>query len=233
MSVWSIRLRPCPDGPIRSTLGLVADEVTGQPFEDGEEPEDRDHGAADDGFAAVVFDEDFVRAAKIHEPTAAERMLAAAQSRAENEQPPADETYGPGGFGPGPFRLGWGFSEAERQESLDEPRYGGHAEDGYTGFRDERDYREYAAYQEFRDSEDTPGYRGGQVRWHRPVAWVLAVVMGVGVVAMAFAAVYRGGSAEREEPAPPPATSELDEGLGKLPSVARSSSHGGPASSLE
>lgn len=200
--------------------------MRGQPFEDGEDP--KEHGRADDAFASVVFDEAFVRAAEIHEPTAAERMLAAAQARAERESeepPPTEEAHDLGLTSPGHFRLGWGFSEAERQESLDEPRFGGHPDDSYdgnAGFRDERDYREYAAYQEFRDSEDTPGYGGGQVRWYRPVAWVLAVVMGVGVVAMAFASLHRGGSsAERDDPNPPPATSEVDKGLGDARVVSR------------
>ena len=31
-----------------------------------------------------------------------------------------------------------------------------------------------------------PGTYGKQVRWHRPVAWMLALVMGIGMVALAF-----------------------------------------------
>lgn len=31
-----------------------------------------------------------------------------------------------------------------------------------------------------------------QQRWHRPVAWVLAVIMGVSLVAVAVAAIYQG-----------------------------------------
>lgn len=181
----------------------MADDRAGQPFENGEEPEDRDHGAADDAFGSVVFDEDFVRAASFHEPTAAERTLAAAQHRADSE-PPAEETYG-GTWGPESY----------------EPGYGGFEVEGYASFRDEHDYREYEAYQEYRDSEDTPGYRGGgQARWHRPVAWVLAVVMGVGVIAMAFAAANRGSSGERDEPVPPPATTGLDTSVEERPQVA-------------
>ena len=78
----------------------MPDDVGGQPFPDGEEPDDRHHGAADDEFASVVFDEDFVRAAEVHEPTAVERILAAAQSHAESETARAFEDgygYGPGG----------------------------------------------------------------------------------------------------------------------------------------
>lgn len=44
-------------------------------------------------------------------------------------------------------------------------------------------------------------YRG-HVRWHRSVAWVLAVVMGVGVVALTFAAVYRGAGGGRQPSVP-------------------------------
>lgn len=177
--------------------GTVADDSAGKPFGQGEEPEDRDHGAAGEASGSVVFDEAFVRAAVFHEPTAAERTMAAAQRAAESEQA-AEEAYSSGGWGP----------------ESGEPAYGGFEVEGYASFRDEDDYREYEAYQEFCDSEDTPGYRsGGQGRWHRPVAWLLALVMGVGVVAMAFAAL-RGGSGEREEPTPPPATTGLDSGVG-------------------
>ncbi|MEV8108097.1 hypothetical protein AB0Q97_38395, partial [Streptomyces sp. NPDC088135] len=62
----------------------MPDDVGGRPFPDGWEPDD-DRGGADEDFASVVFDEDFVRAAEIHEPTAVERLLAAAQARAEAE----------------------------------------------------------------------------------------------------------------------------------------------------
>lgn len=187
----------------------MSDESAGKPFEDGEGPDNRDHGAQGDVFDSVVFDERFVRAAKIHEPSAAERMLAAAQARAESEKPPPDEPRGLGWWsGRG---LGRRVAGAEPRDAH-EPGYGGFEDDGYASFRDEHDYREYRAYQAFRDSEDTPGYRpGGSTRWHRPVAWVLALVMGVGMVAMAFAAAYRSGS-ERSEPTPPPATSGFDTG---------------------
>ncbi|MGW3628461.1 SCO2584 family spore wall biosynthesis protein, partial [Streptomyces sp. NPDC000880] len=57
----------------------MPDDVGGKPFPDGWEPDD-DRGGADEDFASVVFDEDFVRAAEIHEPTAVERLLAAAQA---------------------------------------------------------------------------------------------------------------------------------------------------------
>ncbi|MGW3802578.1 SCO2584 family spore wall biosynthesis protein, partial [Streptomyces clavifer] len=62
----------------------MPDDVGGRPFPDGGEPDD-DRGGADEDFAAVVFDEDFVQSAEMHEPTAVERLLAAAQARAEAE----------------------------------------------------------------------------------------------------------------------------------------------------
>jgi hypothetical protein len=173
----------------------VPDDVGGQPFQDGEEPENLDHGTADDEFAAVVFDEDFVRAAEVHEPTAVERMLAAAQFRAETEAaPPWEDGY----HRPRPDR------EFDRGDGLDDD-FDWELEDDDEGRFDRSDYTEYAEYVDGRHPIRV--YRG-HVRWQRPVAWVLAVVMGVGMIAMAFAAVYRGTSGERGEPSPPPASSD-------------------------
>jgi len=180
----------------------VPDDVGGKPFPDGDEPDERSHGEANDEFATVVFDEDFVRSAVIHEPTAIERMLAAAQARAEAEASrrsragvsPEDElfddAYGPEGggeFGDGPY------------DDYADP-------DGRFGPGRELDgaYGPYGRY----GSAGRP-YRG-HARWHRPVAWLLAVLMGIGVVALAFTAVYRGTSGNRQDPAPPPATSGVD-----------------------
>ncbi|AJZ85611.2 hypothetical protein ACFV27_16755 [Streptomyces antimycoticus] len=173
----------------------VPDDVGGKPFPDGDEPDERSHGETNDEFAAVVFDEDFVRSAPIHEPTAIERMLAAAEARAEAEAsrrrragvPPEDEL----------FEDGYG-QEAEFY-GVDDP-------DGRLGpGRDADDaYGPYGRY----GSAGRP-YRG-HARWHRPVAWLLAILMGIGVVALAFTAVYRGASGNRQDPAPPPATSGVD-----------------------
>ncbi|AQW50761.1 membrane protein [Streptomyces hygroscopicus] len=173
----------------------VPDDVGGKPFPDGDEPDERGHGETNDEFAAVVFDEDFVRSASIHEPTAIERMLAAAEARAEAEAsrrrragvPPEDEL----------FEDGYG-QEAEF--------YGVDDADGRFGpGRDADDaYGPYGRY----GSAGRP-YRG-HARWHRPVAWLLAILMGIGVVALAFTAVYRGASGNRQDPAPPPATSGVD-----------------------
>lgn len=167
----------------------MPDDVGGTPFPDGGDPEDSvDRGGADD-FAAVVFDEDFVRAAVVHEPTAVERLLAAAQARAEAEAARARAVAG----------------------LADDELY----EDGYTA-----EARRYADGYDPDTAEDDFGPYGphggalrpyrGSARWHRPVAWVLALVMGVGMVALAFSAVYRGASANRQDRIPPPATSGVD-----------------------
>ncbi|MCF6521672.1 hypothetical protein [Streptomyces sp. JJ36] len=184
----------------------MPEDVGGQPFPDGEEPDDGHHGDAEDAFAAVVFDEDFVRAAEVHEPTAAERILAAAQSHPDGEPPhPYEEGhgYGPGGEQggePGDGRFGG-------------PPFGGYDEGWGTthgyGYGPGHAYGPYAYDPGLPDGldDDDPArpYRG-HARWQRPIAWVLAVVMGVGMVALAFTAVYRGASGQRDEPAPPPTT---------------------------
>jgi len=177
--------------------------VGGKPFPDGEEPDEHHHGShgnADEEFASVVFDEEFVRSAQIHEPSAVERMLAAAEARAEAEAARSGPGFGPEGDDP------------------DEPGFRGHRRargDAYDGYTD---------YAEYDDGElgDYPPYGpygpyGGALRpyrsstrWHRPVAWVLAVVMGIGLVALAFSAVYRGSSGRNQSPAPAPTSSGVD-----------------------
>ncbi|MGW1464158.1 SCO2584 family spore wall biosynthesis protein [Streptomyces sp. NPDC002308] len=169
------------------------DDAGGRPFPDGSEPDD-DRGGADEDFATVVFDEDFVRAARIHEPTAVERLVAAAEARAEAEATrsrsagaardgdPYDH-YGPGYAG--------GRGGALDPDDLDyDPGHGiGRGPYGPHG-GSLRPYR-------------------GSARWHRPVAWLLALVMGIGMVALAFSAVYRGTSADSQGHVPP-ATSGVD-----------------------
>jgi hypothetical protein len=51
-------------------------------------------------------------------------------------------------------------------------------------------------------------YRG-HTRWHRTVAWVLAVLMGIGVVALTFAAVYRGAGGGRQPTIQPSPTGRV------------------------
>ncbi|SFK35514.1 hypothetical protein [Streptomyces pini] len=213
----------------------MPEDVGGQPHQSGEEPDDRDRAAADDAFASVVFDESFVRAALIHEPTAAERTMAAAQSPSETEAALAHDDQ----YGYGPWRDDPEGAEHDRDAGAEDAggRDGGADDGGDHGryrygrleFADRLDHLEYvedteypedagyAAYTEEAEGRDGPHgspprpYRG-HVRWQRPVAWVLAVVMGVGIVAMAFAAVHRGASGQRQQtpPEPPPATSGVD-----------------------
>ncbi|MEU6980456.1 MULTISPECIES: hypothetical protein [unclassified Streptomyces] len=167
----------------------MPDDVGGTPSQNGGDPEDSvDRGGADD-FAAVVFDEDFVRAATVHEPTAVERLLAAAQARAEAEAARA--------------RAVAGLADEELYEDgygLEPRRYA----DGYDPDTAEDDFGPYGPH-----GGALRPYRGS-ARWHRPVAWVLALVMGVGMVALAFSAVYRGASANRQDRIPPPATTGVD-----------------------
>lgn len=170
----------------------MPEDVGGSPFADGWEPDDdHDRGGWDEAFASVVFDEDFVQAAEVHEPTAVERLLAAAQARAEarTRRGPDDDFYedGPG---------------------LDEL-------DGPGLYHDVDDL-----YEEQLDRVGRPGaYPGGMARWRRPVAWALALLMGVGMVVLAFTAVYRGASAGRSDQVPPPATTELEKNLTPQPSA--------------
>ncbi|WP_199239324.1 hypothetical protein [Streptomyces sp. ICBB 8177] len=157
----------------------MSEDVGGKPFPDGD-----DHGDAGDAFASVVLDEAFVEAAVFHEPSAGERMLAAAQARAEAEATRA--------------RVGG----ADDDGPDDDPRYyeGTYGPGEYDAFAAE--HGRFGVYRQ-RHIYGTPA------RWHRTVAWVLALVMGVGVVSLAFAAVYRTGGQGRQ-PAPPPATGRAD-----------------------
>ena len=172
----------------------MPEDVGGTPFPDGWEPDDdHDRGVSDEEFASVVFDEAFVQAAVVHEPTAVERLLAAAQARAEASEAEArrarargdryDDPYGPDGPGD--------FGHDPDLDDLDDS-------DGRHGF---------------------PGAYGKQVRWHRPVAWMLALVMGIGMVALAFAAVYRGASSGSRDQVPPPASTGLGQGSAAPPSA--------------
>ncbi|EST35865.1 hypothetical protein N566_17170, partial [Streptomycetaceae bacterium MP113-05] len=190
----------------------------GQPFADGDEPEeDRRHGTADEEFAAVVLDEAFIRAAGFHEPTADERRRAAAQSHAESEVPypyddgyvygPADDGDTPPGYDPDTDDTTHGYGYGYRRRRS---RYGDDADDT-DGDPDDLD-GSYGVY-----GRGAPRPYRSHVRWQRPVAWVLAVVMGIGMVALAFAAVYRGASGQRDEPAPPPPSS----GVGAAPAGER------------
>lgn len=176
----------------------MPEDVGGSPFRDGWEPDDdHDHGVSDDEFASVVFDEAFVRAAAVHEPTAVERLVAAAEARAEAE---ARRAYGAAAH-----------AEDGRFEDGPDPgdRYGfGHDPDLFDP--DDQDVL---------DGPYGPAGHGRQVRWHRPVAWMLALLMGIGMVAFAFTAVYRGASGTGSGPAQAPTSAGLEQESETSPSA--------------
>ncbi|MFB9581864.1 SCO2584 family spore wall biosynthesis protein [Streptomyces goshikiensis] len=168
----------------------MPDDVGGKPFPDDGEPDD-DRGGAEEYFASVVFDEDFVRNAEIHEPSAEERQRAADRARAEAEAAravaggwPGDEDHDPYGYGYGLDDRGWDQEPGHLGPDGPYGAYGGSL----------RPYR-------------------GRSPWLRPVAWVLACVMGLSMVALAFSAVYRSASGSAE-PAPAPASTPLGEVTG-------------------
>ncbi|MFJ4678317.1 MULTISPECIES: hypothetical protein [unclassified Kitasatospora] len=172
----------------------MAEDVGGSPYSDG-----ADHGGADDEFATVVFDESFVRSAAVHEPSARERQLAAAEARLEPEQAGAARSHEftesaefAGGSEALPLEL------RPLPGGLDEDRF---YPDPWSGCdRQERRTRRSRV----RAFDPLRGGTVAQQRWHRPVAWVLALVMGVGLVALSVAAVYRGvGGAGQDSPARP------------------------------
>ncbi|MFJ8430595.1 hypothetical protein ACIQ9P_04760 [Kitasatospora sp. NPDC094019] len=157
----------------------MADDVGGLPYPDG-----ADHGGADEEFATVVFDEAFVRSAAVHEPTAKERQLAAAEARLE------PDATGPGwGFEPPaadglPLELRPYPSRLDDDHLYPDPWSG----PGRTTGRRSRRWRPGG----FDPIGAGRGRYVAQQRWHRPVAWVLAVIMGVSLVAVAVAAIYQG-----------------------------------------
>lgn len=178
----------------------MPEDVGGSPFPDGWEPDDdRDRGGADEEFASVVFDEDFVRAAAIHEPTAVERLLSAAQARAEASEAEARRAHTRGARG-----------DDERYED-------GFGPDGRGDYGRDRDLDDLDDTEVLHGRYGLAGTYGRaygkHTRWQRPVAWMLALVMGIGMVALAFTAVYRGASSNRQEPVPPPASTGLEQGL--------------------
>ncbi|WP_062204898.1 hypothetical protein [Streptomyces sp. NBRC 109706] len=97
----------------------MPDDVGGPPFPDGDGPDSQNSGAAEEAFAAVVLDEAFVASAKIHEPSAAERMRRAGVDAAE----PSDAERADDGFDDDGFDDGFGddeLSEGEFPEGVDE-----------------------------------------------------------------------------------------------------------------
>ncbi|MEU0071674.1 hypothetical protein ABZ027_19320 [Streptomyces sp. NPDC006332] len=176
----------------------MPEDVGGSPFPDGWEPDDdHDRGVSDEEFASVVFDDAFVRAAVVHEPTAVERLLAAAQARAEASEAEARRAA-----------LGRG----ERYED-------GFGPDDPGGFRHDPDLDDLDDSDILEGRYGTSGTYGKQVRWHRPIAWLLAIVMGIGMVALAFAAVYRSASSGGRDQVPAPASTGLEQGTAAAPSA--------------
>ncbi|WP_446447338.1 SCO2584 family spore wall biosynthesis protein [Streptomyces broussonetiae] len=176
----------------------MPEDVGGTPFPDGWEPDDdHDHGVPDEEFASVVFDEAFVQAATVHEPSAVERLLAAAQARAEASE-----------------------AEARRARARSE-RYDDRYDSEGTDLSQDQDDDEL---DDTYVLDDGHGPFARKVRWHRPVAWVLAVVMGIGMVALAFAAVYRGGSSGARDRVPAPAATGVEQGSSTAPSISAETS---------
>ncbi|MBO1416849.1 hypothetical protein J0670_19825 [Streptomyces sp. FH025] len=145
-------------------------------------PDGADHGGADDEFATVVFDEAFVRSAAVHEPTAKERQLAAAEARFE------PDTAGPGWGYDVPAGDGLPLELRPYPSGLDEDHLYPDPWSGPGRAVDRRGRRFGRRYGPAR----AQGRCVAQQRWHRPVAWVLAVIMGVSLVAVAVAAIYQG-----------------------------------------
>ncbi|MFJ9695368.1 hypothetical protein [Kitasatospora sp. NPDC101183] len=174
----------------------------GLPYPDG-----ADHGGADDEFATVVFDEAFVRSAAVHEPTAKERQLAAAEARFEPDAAGSGWGYdSPPGDGL-PLELRPHPSGLDDDHFYPDPWSGpGRAGGGRARRRGRRGY----------DPERARGRYVAQQRWHRPVAWVLAVIMGVSLVAVAVAAVYQGVGGSSGAPRRPESGSS-SAGVGPTP----------------
>ncbi|WP_431678515.1 hypothetical protein [Kitasatospora sp. KL5] len=172
----------------------MAEDVGGSPYPDG-----ADHGGADDEFATVVLDEAFVRSAAVHEPSALERQLAAAEARFEPETAgparpydlTAPEMAGTGDVLPLELR--------PHPRGLDDDRQYPDPWSGTDRARRRARWSRTVGWDPLRHD----GRYIAQQRWHRPVAWVLAVVMGVGVVAVAAAAIYRGAGGAGESPRRP------------------------------
>ncbi|MGW1994064.1 SCO2584 family spore wall biosynthesis protein [Embleya sp. NPDC001921] len=154
-------------------------ESPGPEFPDGPDfPE-----FSEDELSSVVFDESFVRAARVHEPSANER--GAAVDPAPTPTPAAPE------------RTDKKAEQAERSDWFDDGAYPPDGEDPWRA-------RTVSSSDPGPMLPHVPTWFAGEpwaraargARWRRGVAWVLALLMGVGVVAMAVTAVYRSGSSQ-------------------------------------
>ncbi|MER8186344.1 hypothetical protein [Kitasatospora sp. NPDC094015] len=185
----------------------MADDVGGSPYPDG-----ADHGGADDEFATVVFDEAFVRSAAVHEPSALERQLAAAEARFEPDAVGTGRGYELTTSGEGvPLEL------RPHPRGLDDDR---HFPDPWSGLDRSRRRSRRGRPARYGRPGSGRGRDVAQQRWHRPVAWVLAVVMGLGVVAVAVAAIYRGTGGAGESPRRPESGSSTGAAVDRAPAVA-------------
>lgn len=197
----------------------MPDEVGGQPFPDGERPDSQNRGAADEAFAAVVLDEKFVEAAEIHEPSAAERILYAALERAESEAPVEHSFYSDG---PESHVDSYGESypcDEDPETDPDADDEGRFDRSDYTRYLPDEDQDQdqdqdrpcagdlgYGAYCAAPGAYGAAGATAGDGRrpwgWQRPVACVLALVMGISIVAMALIAVQRMSAGQRQDTGP-------------------------------
>ncbi|WP_406286779.1 hypothetical protein [Embleya sp. NBC_00896] len=138
---------------------------------------------SEDELSSVVFDESFVRAARVHEPSANER--GAAIDPAPTPAPAAPE------------RTDQQAERVDRSDWFDDGTYPPDGEDPWRA-------RTVPVHDPTPVLPHVPTWFAGEpwaraaraTRWRRGVAWVLAVLMGVGVVAMAVTAVYRSGSSQ-------------------------------------
>ncbi|MET7305257.1 hypothetical protein [Embleya sp. NPDC005575] len=154
-------------------------ESPGPEFPDGPDfPE-----FSEDELSSVVFDESFVRAARVHEPSANER--GASIDPAPTPTPAAPE------------RTDKKAEQADRSDWFDDGTYPADGEDPWRA-------RTGPGHDHRLLSADVPTWFASEpwtrsarsTRWRRGVAWVLALLMGVGVVAIAVTAFYRSGSSQ-------------------------------------
>ncbi|MGF1428156.1 hypothetical protein [Kitasatospora sp. LaBMicrA B282] len=196
----------------------MAEEAGDSPYFDG-----ADHGGADDEFATVVLDEAFVRSAAVHEPSARERLLAAAEARSEPEPGTASRAVEYGDRFEGlPLELRPHPAGVEDDRIYTEP---------WVGSNREPVRRRAVRWPGYGSRADGRG-QVAQQRWHRPLAWILVIVMGVSLVAVAVAAVYRGtggapgrrpevGTSRPASPAPPGAEASVGPSTVAVPQPTR------------
>jgi hypothetical protein len=143
-------------------------------------PDGADHGESKEELDAPVFDDAFVNAACVHEPTADERIAEAVEARMREEPPGTRLLNGPGFSGPE-------IEPAEHPVELYDTFGVPHGADSYP----DADACSDAGADSELGFDSRRAASRQPARGHRMVAWVLAVIMGIGVLAMAVTAVYR------------------------------------------